>query len=1233
MVTPSRNGPDPPQKLAFREKLVGKGLSTDNLLKKLKTLHSQLADLDQDHTDVQSLSAVRAELISTSILLHKDRGVKAYAACCIADILKLYAPDAPYTQPELRDIFQFFFKQLENGLKGSDSSYYSQYFYLLESLSTVKSVVLVCDLPNADEVLRDIFRDFFKLIHRDLPRKMETFMGDILAALIDEAQSLPSQVLNILMAQFMDKNAGPEHAPYRLTVQVCQEAAAKLQRHVSIYFAELLVAPEDDEDSDFTEIKKTHELIKRLHAACPDLLPTVIPLFEEELHSEEVQLRIMATQVLGEMLAEKGGQELAKKFPVVWNAWLQRKNDKAQAVRLKFVESCKGLFPSLPDMRDVIEESLHHKLMDPDDKVRAAVCKIYSQLDYETALHHVSEQQLRAIAGRGADRKASVRVEALVCMGKLFNLAYPEIENNTTAAIQQFSWIPNSILEVIPVSPEVKPLVQSVVNEHLLPLPVSGKGADVDTTAWTTRLLIVVRYLEEPRLQTLLTLSGLAFRPTVFDHFVTACVQNNGGIIDENEEQIVARLAKLIQYISMYYPDQTKAAEDLQSFAKLNEGRLYKLLKTCMDVQTDVKALLKASNDFIRRVEQSSSSILGTMTAFLRMGSLQIVNQSSIPPLLHRIQKIHGTGITSTNVMGHNAERILKYISKRCPALYKTHVAEIVKALVEEKNETTIKVCLQALAALAKWDPTSAPTDSMLDRFREHVLSSNMSYAKFAARSMTFFPNKEEVCADVLDTIIDQFPQAYPQQLAAHVIVLAQFAKFVPAVIEAKSDVIIPFLTKQLLLKPSEDADIADPDENQEEWADDDEVSDILRAKIQAIKVCRYRSLARASSPDAMEVTTPVLKMLVTLVENSGTFTPGPTNDPKVMSRMRLQSAISLLHLSTSEVYATAISPKFIRLALMIQDTCFDVRNRFLIKLVAFLTPRRLPPRYNLIPFLTVLDPEADIKNLATSFVANQLRKSTPEQRLQHFEMIFIRLLHLLAHHPDFETSKEQLIDMSKYIMFYLDLVSTKENVSLLHHLALKGKTVRDAESHTHSENFYVVCELAQQLLLLRTQRGDVTIQVYPGKIKLPSDILRAMPTPTAANEVAKTVYLPEEATSWLKEYFKFSSGKDGKDKKKAPTKRKAPSATNGHAKRARTTKRRKSGDDDESEPQSGIESSDVEMAEAQDQASEAEDSPEENGEEKLGRGARSRAKAKAKRQATKARKKDKSSSPLSDVD
>jgi sister-chromatid-cohesion protein PDS5 len=75
--------------------------------------------------------------------------------------------------------------------------------------------------------------------------------------------------------------------------------------------------------------------------------------------------------------------------------------------------------------------------------------------------------------------------------------------------------------------------------------------------------------------------------------------------------------------------------------------------------------------------------------------------------------------------------------------------------------------------------------------------------------------------------------------------------------------------------------------------------------------------------------------------------------------------------------------------------------------------------------------------------------------RVEHLELIFIRFLHLLAHHPDFSTAHEDLVDITKYVQFYLDLMASQDNVSLLHHLAMKAKTVRDGE--THSE---VTCPL-----------------------------------------------------------------------------------------------------------------------------------------------------------------------------
>ena len=97
------------------------------------------------------------------------------------------------------------------------------------------------------------------------------------------------------------------------------------------------------------------------------------------------------------------------------------------------------------------------------------------------------------------------------------------------------------------------------------------------------------------------------------------------------------------------------------------------------------------------------------MTAFLRRASLRIVNQSSIPTLIRRVQKTSEGSAQGDSA--RNAEYWLVFVSKHLPALYKSHVGELTKAIADERNPKLVELSLQALAAVVQWDPKLAPTD------------------------------------------------------------------------------------------------------------------------------------------------------------------------------------------------------------------------------------------------------------------------------------------------------------------------------------------------------------------------------------------------------------------------------------------------------------------------------------------------------------------------------------------
>lgn len=93
------------QQLQFNEPLswrAGKPIPVAELLQRLERLGLELRRLDQEETDCNSLTKVSHDLAGGHLLGHRDKGVRAWAACCLVDILRLSAPNAPFTVNRLK---------------------------------------------------------------------------------------------------------------------------------------------------------------------------------------------------------------------------------------------------------------------------------------------------------------------------------------------------------------------------------------------------------------------------------------------------------------------------------------------------------------------------------------------------------------------------------------------------------------------------------------------------------------------------------------------------------------------------------------------------------------------------------------------------------------------------------------------------------------------------------------------------------------------------------------------------------------------------------------------------------------------------------------------------------------------------------------------------------------------------------------------------------------------------
>ena len=184
-------------------------------------------------------------------------------------------------------------------------------------------------------------------------------------------------------------------------------------------------------------------------------------------------------------------------------------------------------------------------------------------------------------------------------------------------------------------------------------------------------------------------------------------------------------------------------------------------------------------------------------------------------------------------------------------------------------------------------------------------------------------------------------------------------------------------------------------------------MSDLSRTKILSLKLCRHRCIAQANSENPMDVAGPVFKMLTTLLQHDGLLsdkittryslhhsTPTPSDKFCIQSERTITAEVTSCGIHgipfssrcLRSSYNTAFclvgsddtgSSTFVPMSVLHlnappQDTCFHVRSRFLTKIVHLLHTRVLPFRFNVIAFLTVFDPDEEIKNIVrTPFITS----------------------------------------------------------------------------------------------------------------------------------------------------------------------------------------------------------------------------------------------------------------------
>ena len=912
-----------------------------------------------------------------------------------------------------------------------------------------------------------------------------------------------------------------------------------------------------------------------------------------------------------------------------YDSFLSRCHDKSTSVRAAWVTavgrilltSGGGLGLDAEEEKKLVK-GLAGMLSDAEERVRLAAVEVVGQFGFTDTINRLGRyggvsqggSLLAQLAERLKDKRHAVREAAFVVLGRKWGVAAFEIEQRNGAVTAALGDVPQHILSTFFTNDaDIQLLLDKTIFECMVPLsfppikstdsskPATQRQRAVEAEDTQTphnqldpdqirlrRLLTLYRDLDEKGRKVFQHLMQRQVKLTqVMTAYLKSCEEFNGGIVENGEAEIKARLTKIVELFSRTMPDSAEVSADLWKFAKINEKRNYQLIRFAMAAESDYRTVVKAIKELTKRIQTSptgSASLLETLTPLLYRCSLLFLNRSHIPAVIE-ISRNDESGL------GLAAHELLKMISSLCPAVLKTQILDMCKDLEANAptaskpenpgDEDTLKAC----AGFARKFPEEIPKDRKFQVAMTHyaLYSSSPRAAKHAVTIiMQTAEKKEYYSKDLIAKAVKAFSPDSTHVLAC-LATIAQISLLAPTAADAESDAITHIALNQVLLH---EAPASDSSDRQYAWSDEIPTSVSLKEWALKVLVNRLRALPDdggdvvQSTSAIRQVAEPIYRILNLLISNEGELHKSNSTPGAERPRLRLIAVKLLLKLcSHRRACEELVTPEsFNAIALVGQDRTPPVRKGFVDHLKRYLTANRLSARWYTVLFVYAFEPDATLRVGTSLWLKNQsqqivrsARAATSADGKSHYqnvvELLFARLLSLLAHHVDYPSEGESenyaadLLDFTRYILFYLTSVSNEENLSLIFHIAQRVKQTRDGIAATlelediFSERLYTLSDLAQAVIrsyadILSTTKGHEKgvnlLQTWPGKLRLPASIFKAFEP--HQRELAHTIAekdfladmpkLKEDIEGFVRNYMKptTAAGKSASQRKKRKT-------------------------------------------------------------------------------------------------
>ncbi|KAG8071423.1 hypothetical protein GUJ93_ZPchr0006g41887 [Zizania palustris] len=168
-----------------------------------------------------------AALVKKELLGHSNYNVKLGVISCISEITRITAPDTPYDDDVMKDVFSIMVGSFEK-LDDMESPLFGRIVSILETVAKVRSCVVMLDL-ECDDLIQQMFHNFLSTVSSNHSETVITCMTTIMKLVIDESEEVQIPIAECLLQHAKTTLKETSTASFELSEKVIGECSEKLK--------------------------------------------------------------------------------------------------------------------------------------------------------------------------------------------------------------------------------------------------------------------------------------------------------------------------------------------------------------------------------------------------------------------------------------------------------------------------------------------------------------------------------------------------------------------------------------------------------------------------------------------------------------------------------------------------------------------------------------------------------------------------------------------------------------------------------------------------------------------------------------------------------------------------------------------------------------------------------------------------------------------------------------------